>query len=103
VIPVDTLCRGCDVIGQDSRYTTAKIVKANGPAGDARQEMRPAFPTPSVITYTYYRVIAGDRVDTIAYDFYGRADLWWMIADANPEYLDWFDLAPGAVLRIPNG
>jgi phage tail protein X len=91
------------MIGQDSRYTSAKIVTTNGPDGGPRQEMRPAFPTAKVITYTYYRVVSGDRIDTVAFDFYGRADLWWMIADANPEYLDWFDLYPGDVLRIPNG
>jgi phage tail protein X len=65
--------------------------------------MRPAFPRAKVITYTYYRVVAGDRIDTLAFDFFGRSDLWWMIADSNPEYIDWFDLQPGAVLRVPNG
>lgn len=91
------------MIGQDSRYTTAKIVTASGPDGEPRQEMRVAFPRPKLITYTFYRVVAGERIDTIAWDFYGRADLWWMIADANPEIIDWFELAPGEVLRIPNG
>lgn len=91
------------MIGQDSRYSTATVVKGNGPSGDPRQEMRPAFPRSKVITYTYYRVVAGERVDTIANDFYGRADLWWMIADANPEYMDWFFIEPGTILRIPNG
>lgn len=91
------------MIGRDSRYATAKIVKANGPDGEPRQEMRPAFPTPKTITYTFYRVSSGDRIDTLAYGFFGRADLWWMIADANPEIIDWFTLTPGEVLRIPNG
>lgn len=91
------------MIGQDSRYTTASIVTANGPDGQPRQEMRAAFPRPKLITYTFYRVVSGERVDTIAWDFFGRADLWWLIAEANPEIIDWFDLAPGEVLRIPNG
>lgn len=91
------------MIGQDSRYATASVVTASGPTGDPRQEMRPAFPTPKAITYTYYRTVVGDRVDTLANDFYGRGDLWWMIAEANPEYLDWFDIVPGTVLRIPSG
>lgn len=91
------------MIGQDSRYAKAKIVVTNGPNGEPRQEMRPAFPTTKVISYTLYRVISGDRIDTLANDFFGRADLWWVIADANPEIMDWFDLPFGAVLRIPNG
>lgn len=91
------------MIGQDSRYASARIVVTNGPDGAPRQEMRPAFPVPKLISYTFYRVIHGDRVDTLANDFYGRADLWWLIADANPEIMDWFNVAPGEVLRIPNG
>jgi phage tail protein X len=91
------------MIGQDSRYSTAKVVTANGPDGEPRQEMRVAFPSPKLISYTYYRVVSGDRADTLAWDFYGRADLWWLIADANPEIIDWFDITVGEVLRIPSG
>ena len=89
-------------ITADSRYTTAAITTAVGPDGDTRQEMRTAFPRAQVVNYTYYRVIDLDRVDTIANDFYGRADLWWKIADANPEILDWMTLEPGTVIRVPN-
>jgi phage tail protein X len=89
-------------ITADSRYVTATVTTAVGPDGETRQEMRPAFPKSRLITYTYYRVIDGERVDTIAHDFYGRGDLWWMIADANPEILDWMALDPGTVIRVPN-
>lgn len=90
------------MIAADSRYVTATITTGVGPAGDTRQEMRPAFPQDRFIAYTFYRVVEGERVDTIAYDFFGRADLWWRLADANPEIIDWFDLPPGSVLRVPN-
>lgn len=89
-------------IGADSRYTTASIVTAVGPDEETRQEMRVAFPASRLITYTYYRTLDGERVDTIANDFYGRGDLWWKIADANPEILDWLDVEPGTILRVPN-
>lgn len=89
-------------ISADSRYTSAEITTAVGPDGETRQEMRPAFPRSRVITYTYYRVTDAERVDTIANDFYGRPELWWMIADANPEILDWLELSPGTVIRVPN-
>lgn len=89
-------------ITADSRYTTATITTAVGPDDGTRQEMRVAFPRSKVINYTYYRVTDLERVDTIAHDFYGRADFWWMIADANPEIFDWFALAPGTVIRVPN-
>lgn len=89
-------------ITSDSRYTTATVVTVEGPDGDTRQAMQVAFPKPRRITYTNYRVTSADRIDTIADDFYGNGRLWWMVADANPEIIDWMDLDPGEVLRVPN-
>lgn len=90
------------MIASNSRYTTAVINTAVGPDGETRQEMRVPFPKSRRINYTYHRVTAADRVDTLAYDYYGNAQLWWMIADANPEIIDWLGLEPGEVIRIPN-
>lgn len=90
------------MITADSRYVTATVTTGVGPDGETRQEMRPAFPRARTLAYTYYRVVDGDRIDTIADDFFARADLWWMIADANPEILDWLTLRPGEVIRVPN-
>lgn len=91
------------MITANSRYKTATIQTAVGPDGSTRQEMRVAFPTSRSITYTFYRVGAGERVDTIANDFYGDGRMWWMIADANPEIMDWADLTVGDVIRVPSG
>lgn len=89
-------------INADSRYATATVVTSVGPANDTRQEMRVATPVSRMITYTFYRVVDGERIDTIAKDFYGRGQLWWKIADANPEILDYWNLDPGLVLRVPS-
>ena len=89
-------------IAADSRYVGAVITTATGPDGSTRQEMRTAFPRARVISYTYERLREGDRVDTLAFKHYGKASLWWMIADANPEIIDWFAVEPGTILRIPN-
>lgn len=89
-------------IANDSRYVTATITTSIGADEETRQEMRPAFPKARIISYTYYRVVEADRVDTIARDFYGNAQLWWMIADGNPEIIDWFELDPGTIIRVPN-
>lgn len=90
------------MITENSRYRQAVITTEVGPDGETRQEMRAPFPRSRQITFTYYRVLSGDRVDTIAYRFFGNGQLWWMIADANPEVLDWTDLQPGLILRVPN-
>ena len=42
-----------------------------------------------------------NRLDIIAYNFYGVASYWWIIAKAN-NILDAFDVPLGTVLRIPN-
>ncbi len=41
----------------------------------------------------------GDRLDTIAFDFYGDPHLWWVIAKANG--LNDLNIKQGSSLRIP--
>lgn len=43
----------------------------------------------------------GDRLDFLAYRFYGSSLDWWRILDANPEVLNPSQIAPGTLLRIP--
>jgi nucleoid-associated protein YgaU len=50
---------------------------------------------------TTYQVLAGDRIDTLAFRFYGDPILWWVLAVANDlEFLP-TDLQEGQTLRIP--
>lgn len=44
----------------------------------------------------------GDRMDTLAAEFLGDAELGWVIANANPELLYPDDIPVGTVLRIPD-
>jgi len=44
----------------------------------------------------------GDRLDTLAYDFYNDSTLWWIIASANNIRGARFAFDPGTVLRIPH-
>lgn len=46
-------------------------------------------------------VVAGDRLDALAYSYYGNSALWWIIADANAIAFS-MDLAPNTRLRIPS-
>lgn len=90
------------MISSTSRYRTAIIQTVTAPDGTTRQEMRIPFPRSQQINYTYYRVLGGDRVDTIAYKFFKNATMWWMIANSNPEIIDWVELPPGTIIRVPN-
>lgn len=101
-------------INTNSRYVSSVLQTIEGPNGTVL-EARVAFPKARRIAYTSYRVIEGDRIETIAVDFYGDAQMWWKIADANPEVLDWSAMAapahegltgrgcnPGDVIRVPD-
>lgn len=55
------------------------------------------------VTVTDYAWRAGDRVDTIAARTFGDETLWWVLADANPQILDWTGIPAGTVVRIPSG
>ena len=47
-----------------------------------------------------HTLVGGETLEKLAAHYYGRADLWWRIADANPGRfpLDW---QPGDVVVIP--
>jgi len=50
-----------------------------------------------------YVLKESDRLDIMAHRLYGDAKKWWIIADANAEYLDDpFILPVGEVIWIPN-
>ena len=51
---------------------------------------------------TFYTVVQGDTIDGIAYKQYGRAELWWAIMDANPQYQSEVDIQAGDILVIPD-
>ena len=49
----------------------------------------------------YVATETGDRLDTLAYQFYNDSTLWWVIAAANNIHTALFGLPDGTVLRIP--
>jgi hypothetical protein len=50
---------------------------------------------------TYVATELGDRLDTLAYQFYNDQTLWWIIASANNIHNAVFALKEGTILRIP--
>jgi hypothetical protein len=47
-----------------------------------------------------HTVVGGETLDALAKLYYGREDLWWWIADVNPDR-SVLDLRPGDVLVVP--
>lgn len=50
---------------------------------------------------SYVITVLGDRLDLLAFDFYGDTSYWWVIASANALPGDSLYLEPGTQLRIP--
>ena len=58
---------------------------------------------PLSIDDIYVTTTSGDRLDSLAHQFYNNVDLWWIITTANPDVIrrDSFNLKPGIEIRIP--
>lgn len=88
------------MIDADSRYSQSTIVPVT-----VRSQIRfvivPSEQQPFTFNYQFYQVLEGDRIDNIAFKFYGDPLRWWVIADANPQRLDWSSLIPGELIRVP--
>ncbi len=80
-----------------SRYYEVGTVEADGRVSLAQRLTGPAESYPDSIRHT---LVGGETLDQLAAHYYGRAELWWRIADANPGRfsLDW---QPGETLVIP--
>ena len=51
---------------------------------------------------TYVITVLGDRLDLMAFDYYGDVSLWWVITSANSLPGDSLYIEPGTQLRIPS-
>lgn len=76
---------GLDTVEQDGRVSLVQ---------------RPGIPLQTFRDTIFHTVVGGETLDQLASVYYGREDLWWRIADANPGRfsLDW---KPGETLAIP--
>lgn len=88
-------------IFQDSRYEAADIVPVQDAQGVWHATILPLVAAGEPTAFDSYRVVQGDRFDTIAVAAYGDPELWWQIADANPDVFYPDDLVVGTVLKIP--
>jgi hypothetical protein len=80
-----------------SRYYELQTMEVDGRAGFVQR----LTGSPAVYADSIVHTLVGDEtLEQLAARYYGRADLWWRIADANPARfpLDW---RPGDTLLIP--
>ena len=90
------------MIYEGSRYENAVVLRTQAADGESRPTVYSV--PPSVYNGMPYRshvVREGDRYDVLASQLWGDPELWWRIADVNPELLYPGDLPVGTVIRLP--
>jgi phage tail protein X len=84
----------------ENRYSDIKIIKTEQ---GKRYKKTVVYPKMiKTVDDTYIIAIQGDRLDNLAYKYFGDSRLWWIIARAN--YLGKGDLTVpiGKQIRIPS-
>ena len=89
------------MISPNSRYNTSQLTTEEV-NGKSIIYILPNEPVVTVFQYSYYTVTFADRIDTIAASFLGNPALWYLIARVNPQIMNFMDLQPGTVIRIPS-
>ena len=82
-----------------SRYENTEIRHTNDGRRVYRSKIYPDIPLSD--TDIYVVTETDDRFDTLAYQYYNDASLWWIIASANNIHDAPFGITDGTVLRIP--
>jgi len=82
-----------------SRYENNKSKKINDGRVVYRSKIYPNIPLRD--DDVYVATETGDRLDTLAYQYYEDASLWWINASANNIHNAPFGLKDGTILRIP--
>lgn len=84
----------------NSRYTDSAVATVSKGSANVAVIVPSAQKSYS-FGYANHQVAVGERIDTIAYQYYTDATMWWKIADANPEIMVWDDIPVGTIIRIP--
>ena len=82
-----------------SRYENNEVKNTNDGRRVYRSKIYPNIPLRD--DDIYVATETGDRLDTLAYQYYQDSSLWWIIAAANNIHNAPFGLEDGTILRIP--
>ena len=93
------------VVYRDSRYAPSLLLRVQDTRNGADVERSFLYTDDQVAStvpiQTIYSVVAGERLDQIAYKFGGNSQLWWVIADVNQIVEFPLFIEAGTRLKIP--
>jgi hypothetical protein len=84
-----------------NRYTSTQVIKDS--VNRRRFESTIYGPIPVSTTDTYIRISGIERLDKLAYQFYGDQTMWPVIAVSNNIGKGTLLVKAGTILRIPDG
>jgi hypothetical protein len=61
-----------------------------------------SFDSLTNVSFSLHTFIEGETLQGLSNQYYNRPDLWWAIAEYNPEITDFINIPAGTELRIPN-
>lgn len=80
-----------------SRYYKQTLMEINGKTSQVQRLTAVSEEYPDSLLH---ELVGNETLDQLAKKYYGREELWWRIADANPAKFPW-DWQAGDVLVIP--
>lgn len=83
------------MIYSNSRYYNGSLHQVSGTVSVQRK-----FPFGDFKSFSYIWTDT-DRPDILASRFFNDPQSWWIIADVNPEIMDWSKVSSGTAIRIP--
>lgn len=83
----------------ESRYYEQQTKKTFDGKEVYRPKIYPNIPLRDDDVYVMTEM--GDRLDTLAFQYYENPSLWWIIASANNIHNSVFAFTEGTILRIP--
>jgi hypothetical protein len=83
----------------NNRYSNIPVIKGTNNKRVTRAVLYP--PIPKTLDDIYVITNTNDRLDLLAYKYYGDVNLAWIIAEANGVGKGTHVLSPGLQLRIP--
>ena len=86
-------------IYSNSRYKNTKVFKIDNKYSIGIRDLLKSEDYGDNITHI---ISSGERVDSIAYKYWGRSDLYWVICDWNDIFDPLDDIIPGKVLTLPS-
>jgi hypothetical protein len=89
------------MILSNSRYADSQVIIETVNGKDVAY-ITPSQPRSYTFQYTYYVTSGADRIDTVAAAFLSDPTQWFNIGNANPQVMNFLDLEPATVLRIPS-